>query len=277
MASALVQPGRIPPCESPISDPSFNGSHAVSLVREVRPRRRRTSPSRPRGRHPAAARGRGAEHRAARRAAGVDPSYLRRIEDRLDHRTRTCRGDTRVLGADVPAARHGTGCGPRTRLYPNTGPPSGIGTRARWPRSCSRRGTPGGRRTPRSASGPGPRLDRSPSTIGRPGSSSPRSWSPASTASSSSSAGLPKGGVTRELGWLGIARGAPDVSRLLIVRRTRASPRDRGSVRAAAAARLPRPSHGRGRGAAPGSPAWPGSAMVWVVLDGARSHLVTER
>ncbi len=213
------------------------------------------------------------------RAAGVDPSYLRRIEDRLEPpdedvprryprpSVQTYQRLATALGADLA-----------TRLYPNTGPlvrdrhqgkMAEVVLAARHPRWTP---YPEVRvRTPARGWIDLALHDRQARVLvatelesGLHRVEQLIRWSTEKMAS-----------LASWDGWASLG-GAPEVSRLLIVRRTRATREIAATF--AQQLRLAYPAHPADAVAAiTGVAVWPGPAMVWVVLDGSRSHLVSDR
>jgi transcriptional regulator with XRE-family HTH domain len=213
------------------------------------------------------------------RAAGVDPSYLRRIEDRLEPPDEdmprryprpsvlTYQRLAAALGADLA-----------TRLYPNTGPLVRDRHQAKMAEVVL------AALHPRWAPFPEVRV-RTPA----------RGWIDLAlhdrVARALVAAELESGlhhveqlvrwsmekaaSIGSWDGWKALGS-PPEVSRLLVVRRTRAAREVAATF--AQQLRLAYPAHPADAVAAlTGVAPWPGPAMVWAVLDGARSHLVTER
>ncbi len=149
---------------------------------------------------------------------------------------------------DVPAARLGAGRGPRHAALPEHRATSPRPAPGQMPELVLAARHP--RWTPftevavrhRRAAG-----SISPCTIGRPASSSPRSCSPSSAASNSSSAGPPRRASLSS--WDGWARSAMNRRSAGCSLSDGHAPRARSRQRSrAAAARLPRPPRGRARG-----------------------------
>jgi transcriptional regulator with XRE-family HTH domain len=213
------------------------------------------------------------------RASGVDPSYLRRIEERLDPADdETPRRHPRPSLLTYQRLATALGADFATRLYPNTGPlvhdrhhgaMAEVVLAARHPRWAPypevRVRTPARGWIDLALHDRGARvlvaaelesgLHRVEQLI---------RWSAEKAAS-----------LASWDGWAGLGD-PPEVGRLLVVRRTRAS----REVAAAFALqlRLAYPAHPADAIAAlTGVAPWPGPALVWVALDGTRSHLVAER